>query len=221
MPNPGPHKTTRRHVTRRDFLKRAGWTGAGATALLVGARPGRAAAAAEPYPDWIPPSTKSPKRGGVLNRAAPWDPPTIDPRLTQSIGTFQFVGLTSSRLIRYAFPEEAAGTNDLSLKGDPRGVLAGEPRLPDVDLQDSSGGQVAQHPAAERARAHRRRCEVLLRAVRERGAAVLHVPRDRRNGDARQVHAAGAPGHAQRAVPAERGRIGHRDLRPRGPRRGR
>src|SRR5262247_2281754 len=118
MPNPGPHKTTRRHVTRRDFLKRAGWTGAGATALLVGARPGRAAAAAEPYPDWIPPSTKSPKRGGVLNRAAPWDPPTIDPRLTQSIGTFQFVGLTSSRLIRYAFPEEAAGTNDLSLKGD-------------------------------------------------------------------------------------------------------
>src|SRR5262249_14551422 len=78
-------------------------------------------------------------------------------------------------------------------QGRPRGVLAGEPRLPDVDLQDSSGGQVAQHPAAERARAHRRRCEVLLRAVRERGAAVLPVPRDRRNGDARQVHAAGAP----------------------------
>ena len=118
MPTPGPRKNTRRSVTRRDFLKRAGWTGAGATALLVGARPGRAAAAAEPYPDWIPASTKSPKRGGVLQRAAPWDPPVIDPRLTQSIGTFQFVGLTSSRLIRYAFPEEATGTNDLSLKGD-------------------------------------------------------------------------------------------------------
>src|SRR6185436_5124047 len=70
------------------------------------------------YPDWIAASPKPPKRGGSLSRASAWDPPVIDPRLTQSIGLFQFVGLTSSRLIRYAFPEEASGTNDLSLKGD-------------------------------------------------------------------------------------------------------
>jgi peptide/nickel transport system substrate-binding protein len=90
------------------------------TALAVGG-PGRGRSSAQPsasYPDWIPASTKPAKRGGVLTRAAPWDPPVIDPRLTQSIGTFQFVGLTSSRLIRYAFPEEATGTNDLTLKGD-------------------------------------------------------------------------------------------------------
>jgi peptide/nickel transport system substrate-binding protein len=115
-----PRKTNRRKVTRRDFLKRVGWTSAGMTALAVGG-PGRGRLSAQPstsYPDWIPASTKPAKRGGVLTRAAPWDPPVIDPRLTQSIGTFQFVGLTSSRLIRYAFPEEATGTNDLTLKGD-------------------------------------------------------------------------------------------------------
>jgi peptide/nickel transport system substrate-binding protein len=112
-----PRNVTRRDVTRRDFIKRAGWAGAGMTALVAGAGRGRSAASVS-YPDWIPASAKPPKRGGVLTRGAPWDPPVIDPRLTQSIGTFQFVGLTSSRLIRYAFPEEATGTNDLSLKGD-------------------------------------------------------------------------------------------------------
>jgi len=38
--------------------------------------------------------------------------------VTQSVGPFQFVGLTSSRLVRYAFPDEASGTTDLTLKGD-------------------------------------------------------------------------------------------------------
>src|SRR5437667_691302 len=114
-----PRRTARGNVTRRDFLKRAGWTGAGMTALLVGADRGRASAqTAAAYPDWIPASTKPPKRGGVLTRASAWDPPVIDPRLTQSIGLFQFAGLTSSRLVRYAFPGEASGTSDLSLKGD-------------------------------------------------------------------------------------------------------
>ena len=114
-----PRRTARRNVTRRDFLKRAGWTGAGMTALLVGADRGRASAqTAAAYPDWIPASPKPPKRGGVLTRASAWDPPVIDPRLTQSIGLFQFAGLTSSRLVRYAFPDEASATNDLTLKGD-------------------------------------------------------------------------------------------------------
>jgi len=88
--------------------------------LLAGAgRAGRASAqSSTPYPDWIPMSTKAPKRGGVMTRASAWDPPVLDPRLTQSVGLFQFAGLTSNRLVRYVFPDEASGTNDLTLKGD-------------------------------------------------------------------------------------------------------
>src|SRR4029450_12507905 len=98
-----PRSTLRRpQVTRRDFLKRAGWTSAGATALMVGVSRGRSAAQpASPYPDWIPASPKPPKRGGVLTGPSAWDPPVLDPRLTQSIGLFQFAGLTSNRLLRY------------------------------------------------------------------------------------------------------------------------
>src|SRR6266545_1429524 len=105
-------------VNRRQFLARVG-VGAGVTALGVGVSRRQAVAqASSPYPDWIPASTKPPKRGGTLTRASPWDPPVIDPRLTQSVGLFQFAGLTSSRLVRYSFPEEASGTNDLTLRGD-------------------------------------------------------------------------------------------------------
>jgi peptide/nickel transport system substrate-binding protein len=119
MPAPDPRRTTRRNVTRRDFLKRAGWTGAGVTALVVGAGGGRPSAQpAASYAEWIPASAKSPKRGGVLTRASAWDPPVIDPRLTQSVGLYQFVGLTSNRLVRYAFSDEATGPSDMSLKGD-------------------------------------------------------------------------------------------------------
>jgi len=114
-----PRNVTRRGVTRRDFLKRAGLAGAGMTALVAGAGRGRAAAqSGANVPDWIPASTKPTKRGGVLTRASIWDPPLIDPRLTQSVGTFQFVGLTSNRLVRYAFSDEANGPSDLALKGD-------------------------------------------------------------------------------------------------------
>jgi len=100
-------------LNRRDFV-RISAAGAGAAALV--GRPRHATAAT--YPDWIPASTKTPKRGGVLTRASAWDPPVIDPRLTQSIGLFQFAGLTSNRLVRHAFTEEASGYYDLSLKGD-------------------------------------------------------------------------------------------------------
>src|SRR5207249_10373874 len=105
MPATDPRKPSRRDVSRRTFLKRASWTGAGMTALVVGAGRGRAsgqATAAASYPEWIPASTKPPKRGGVLTRASAWDPPLIDPRLTQSVGLYQFAGLTSNRLVRYA-----------------------------------------------------------------------------------------------------------------------
>ena len=108
-----------KHVNRRDFLRRVGWGGVGATALVAGAGQARAAApAAATYPDWIPASPKPPKRGGVLTRASAWDPPVIDPRLTQSVGLFQFAGLTSNRLVRHPFSDEAAGPSDLTLKGD-------------------------------------------------------------------------------------------------------
>src|SRR4029450_13902877 len=97
MPTTNSRKTTRRSVTRRDFLERAAVTSVGVTALATGAgRPRDVAAAPEPH----------------------WDPPVIAPRLTQSVGLFQFAGLTSNRLLRYAFADEATGYSDLSLKGD-------------------------------------------------------------------------------------------------------
>jgi peptide/nickel transport system substrate-binding protein len=106
---------THRHVNRREFLTRVGLGTAGLT--VVGA--GRARAVAAPaYPEWIPPSTKPPKAGGTLTRASSWDPPVIDPRLTQSIGLHQFAVLTGSRLVRYVFADEASGPTDLTLKGD-------------------------------------------------------------------------------------------------------
>ncbi len=104
------------HVTRRQFIQRVGLGGA---AIALAGAPGRAAGqTATPYPDWLPASPKTPKRGGTLTRASSWDPPLLDPRLTQSVGLYQFAGLTSSRLLRYAFPDEATGTNDLTLKTD-------------------------------------------------------------------------------------------------------
>jgi peptide/nickel transport system substrate-binding protein len=105
-------------VTRREFLERTTAGGLAAAALVAGGRPRRASAAASPYPDWIAASTKPPKRGGTLTRASAWDPPVIDPRLTQSVGLFQFVGLTSNRLVRYGFSDEVTGVTDLGLKGD-------------------------------------------------------------------------------------------------------
>jgi peptide/nickel transport system substrate-binding protein len=120
MATPTPrHIRSTRAVTRRDFLKRAGVTGAGITALALGAGRGRVAAqSVQSYPDWIPASPRTPKRGGVLTRASAWDPPVLDPRFTQSVGLFQFAGLTSNRLLRDTFADEATGYNDLTLKGD-------------------------------------------------------------------------------------------------------
>src|SRR5213083_2711345 len=103
-------------LIRREFV-RISAAGVGASALIAGGRR-PAAAAASPYPDWLPASTKPPKRGGVMTRASAWDPPVIDPRHTQSVGLFQFVGLTSNRLVRYPFTDEANGPADLTLKGD-------------------------------------------------------------------------------------------------------
>ena len=109
----------RSRVNRRSFLKRVGWGGFAATAFVAGGRRREAIAqTTSPYPDWIPVSTKPAKRGGTIARASSWDPPLIDPRLTQSVGLYQFAGLVYNRLVRYRFPEEASGPNDLTLAGD-------------------------------------------------------------------------------------------------------
>jgi peptide/nickel transport system substrate-binding protein len=105
-------------LDRRSFLTRIGMTGLGAGALVTSARSRARAQSAPSYPEWIPVSSKPPKRGGVLTRASSWDPPLIDPRLTQSIGLYQFAALVGNRLVRYAFPDEVTGPTDLSLKGD-------------------------------------------------------------------------------------------------------
>ncbi len=107
------------HVNRRQFLARVGWSAAGVTALAATAGPARAfAQAASPYPDWIPASTKPPKRGGTLTRASAWDPPVLDPRLTQSVGLFQFAASPAAASSATCFADEASGVNDLTLKGD-------------------------------------------------------------------------------------------------------
>ena len=115
MPTDSPRRIgAGRRFNRREFIRTTGY-GVGAAALLGGRRE---AAASTSYPDWLPASTKTPKRGGVLTRASQWDPPVIDPRLTQSVGTFQFAGLTSNRLVRYVFSDEATHAVDMALKGD-------------------------------------------------------------------------------------------------------
>ena len=108
----------RKRLNRREFLGHVGWGTAGVAALVAGGGRSHASAAPVPYPDWMPASDKPPKRGGTLTRASSWDPPVIDPRLTQSIGLFQFAGLVCNRLVRYRFADEASGTNDLTLAGD-------------------------------------------------------------------------------------------------------
>ncbi len=120
MPANDPGQTAvRRLVNRRGFLKHSGWGGVGLAALILGTGRRRVfAQTSSPYPDWIPPSTKPPKRGGILTRASAWDPPVLDPRLTNSVGLFQIASLVGSRLVRYPFSDEAAGTTDLTLKGD-------------------------------------------------------------------------------------------------------
>ena len=112
-------RAARQHVNRREFLKRAGWGSLWITGFLVGMGRSRGFAhPPSPYPDWLPPSNKPPKRGGILTRASAWDPPVLDPRLTNSVGLFQIATLTYNRLLRYPFADEAKNNADLTLKGD-------------------------------------------------------------------------------------------------------
>src|SRR5262245_19201173 len=113
------HGIVRQAMRRRDFLRRAGWGSVGVTGLIMGASRSRAFAhPPSPYPLWVPPSDKAPKRGGTFTFAAPWDPPVLDPRLTNSVGLFHFAGLVYNRLLRYPFADEAKSNTDFTLKGD-------------------------------------------------------------------------------------------------------
>ena len=162
-------------LNRRTFLTRAGWTGLGASALVAGAGRRRASAqASTKYPDWIPASTKPPKRGGMLTRASAWDPPVIDPRLTQSVGLYQFAGLDGQPPRALRVPRRGERPHRPHPQGRPRRVVAGEPRPPGVDVQAAPGGQVAQRAAAQRAASRGRRRQVLLRGLRQGRRAVVH-----------------------------------------------
>ena len=111
--------TARQSMKRRDFLKRTGRGSIGAAGLVVGVSRSRALAhPPSPYASWLAASDKPPKRGGLLTRASAWDPPVLDPRLTNSVGLFQIATLTYNRLLRYPFSDEARNNADLTLKGD-------------------------------------------------------------------------------------------------------
>src|SRR6266511_2019229 len=120
MPADDPSQiAARQHVNRREFLMRLGLGGVAMTGLLIGVGRSRGFAhPPSPYPSWTPPSGKPPKRGGILTRASAWDPPVLDPRLTNSVGLFQIATLTYNRLLRYSFADEAKNNADLTLKGD-------------------------------------------------------------------------------------------------------
>jgi len=109
----------RQSMKRRAFLQRAGWGSVGVTGLIMGVSRSRVLAhPPSPYPSWIPPSNKPPKRGGILTRVTATDPPVLDPRLTNSVGLFQMATLAYNRLLRYPFADEARDNKDLTLKGD-------------------------------------------------------------------------------------------------------
>jgi peptide/nickel transport system substrate-binding protein len=117
--NDQAHGAARQPMKRRDFLQRTGWGSVGLTGLIIGASRSRAFAhPPSPHPSWLPPSDKPPKRGGTFTFAAPWDPPVLDPRLTNSVGLFHFAGLVYNRLVRYPFADEAKNNTDFTLKGD-------------------------------------------------------------------------------------------------------
>ena len=164
-------RTTPHEGNRRDFLKRVGLGAAAAAAVTQGAGTRRAAAqSSSPYPDWIPPSTKAPKRGGTLTRASAWDPPVLDPRLTNSVGLFQIASPRRQPPRPLPVHRRGGEYRRPHAQGRPRGVLGGQHRPARVDLQAAPGRQVAQRAAAQRPRAGRRGHQVLLRGSTPRKA---------------------------------------------------
>ena len=216
-PPPTLARPARRNVTRRDFLKRAGATGAGMTALAVGAGGGRLAQAAARLSRLDPGQPQAAEAGrgahARLGLGSAGDRSAAD-AIGRALPVRRAHPATASSATRSPTRPPAPPTS--RLKGDLAESWQGEPRPARVDVQAAPGRQVAQRAAAQRARARRRRRQVLLRGLREGRRAVVHVPGDRGHGDARQAHGARPPQDAQRALPAERRRADRRDLLARG-----
>ena len=89
---------THPHVSRREFLGRAGWGGLAATAALSAS--GRTPAWAQGrlvLPGLCRGQHQAAQARGILTRTTAWDPPVLDPRLTNSVGLFQIYSLTGNR----------------------------------------------------------------------------------------------------------------------------
>ena len=119
----------------------------------------------------IPASTKPPKRGGTPHPGARrGDPPVIDPRLTQSVGTVP-VRRAHEQSPRPVWVRRRGDQRHRSRsEGRPGRVVDGEPRPSRVDVQAAAGREVAQPAAGERAGVRRRRRQVLLRGRTPRRA---------------------------------------------------
>jgi peptide/nickel transport system substrate-binding protein len=120
MPGDNPQPmAARQPMNRRTFLRAAGRGGMAFTGFMIGVGGARASAhPPSPYPEWLQLGGGTPKRGGVLSRASAWDPPVLDPRLTNSVGLFQIAALVCNRLVRYPFADESSSPTDLTIKGD-------------------------------------------------------------------------------------------------------
>jgi ABC-type transport system substrate-binding protein len=177
--------TGRQPMKRRDFLKRTGWGSVGASGLIAGMGRSRASAhPPSPYAAWHAASSKPPKRGGILTRASAWDPPVLDPRLTNSVGLFQIATLTYNRLLRYPFADEAKNNADLTLKGDLAETWEGSPDSRVWTFKLRQGVKWQNVPPLNGRELVADRRQVLLRGVCQGGRAVVHVPGNRGDDDA-------------------------------------
>ena len=213
---------SRQSIKRRDFLKRAGWGSVGVTGLIIGASGSRVLAhPPSPYPAWIPPSDKPPKRGGILTRASAWDPPVLDPRLTNSVGLFQIATLTYNRLLRYPFADEAKDNQDLTLKGDLAESWEGSADFKTWTFKLRQGVKWHNVPPLKGRELVADDIKYCLRSLCQGGGAVVYLPGNRRHGNAGQIHHPHPLKDAQYDVPAKCGGTRGGDLPTRGVGRGR
>ena len=210
-------KAARQSLKRRDFLRHAGWGSVGVASLIIGASRSRVLAhPPSPYPSWIPPSDKPPKRGGILTRASAWDPPVLDPRLTNSVGLFQIATLTYNRLLRYPFADEAKGSADLTLKGDLAESWEGSADFKTWTFKLRQGVKWHNVPPLNGRELVADDIKYCYEAYAQRGRAVVYLPGNRRHGNAGQIHHPHPVEDAQYDVSAECGGSRGGDLPARG-----
>ena len=183
-------KVDAKQVSRRQFLRRAGWSRVGVGALALGAPRGRAAAQAglvsrmDPGQHQDRQAGRHPHAGLALGSA---DARSADDPVGRALPVRR-PHEQSPRPLCLRRRGERPGRHDA--QGRPRGVLVVQPRLSRLDLQAAPGREVAERAAAERARARRRRHQVLLRGLRQGRRADVQLQGDRGNRDAGQAHRA-------------------------------